>query len=125
MTRASTPGSLSTSTAMACRSISVTRASDEHHAFFRDGLRGLVLRPEQHLVMGRARRDHRKAILGRVDRDVADECAIGVQHLTDRIVELRRLLDPPPDRAEGLRQLHEIWKRRGKALPITDAVQLL
>src|SRR5437588_4432570 len=143
MTRARTPGSLSTSTAIVCRSISVTRAServkkhpsliyalprrkpgpivprhepisvcnrlrlpkkvpsgggmgpgfrreseedlltafqtrfstsasDEHHAFFGDRSLGLVLGPEQHLVMCRTRRDHRKAILGRVDRHVED-----------------------------------------------------
>src|SRR5205085_6445776 len=102
MTRARTPGSLSTSTAIVCRSISVTRASDEHHAFFGDRFLGLVLGPEQHLVMCRTRRDHRKAILGRVDRDVEDERAVGVQHLADRVVELRWILDPPPDRAEGV-----------------------
>src|SRR5438045_1158900 len=48
MTRARTPGSLSTSTAMVCRSISVTRASDEHHAFFGDRSLRLALGPYQH-----------------------------------------------------------------------------
>src|SRR5437660_11658304 len=108
MTRASTPGSLSTSTAIVCRSIPVTYASDKHHAFLGDRFFGLVLGPEQHLVMGCARGDHRKAILGRVDRDVENECALGVQHLADRIVELRRILDPASGRAEGVGKLDEI-----------------
>src|SRR6266403_5643195 len=111
MTRASTPGSLSTSTAIVCRSISVTYASDEHHAFLGDRFFGLVLGPEQHLVMGCTRRDHRKAILGRIDRDVEDECAVGFQHLADCIVELRRILDTPPDSTERVGQLDEIGKR--------------
>src|SRR5271168_1474326 len=121
MTRASTPGSLSTSTAIVCRSISVTYASDEHHAFLGDRFFGLILGSEQHLVMGRTGGDHRKAILGWVDRDVEDECAVGVEHLADRIVELRRILDPPPDRAEGVCELDEIGKRSGVALRITAA----
>src|SRR5690348_2966359 len=123
MTRASTPGSLSTNTAIVCRSISATGTSDEHHAFFRDRLFGLVFGPEQHFIVGGTRRDHREAIFRRVDGDVEDERAVGLQHLTDRIVELARVLDPAADSPECLRQFDEVGERRRVALGITAAMQ--
>src|SRR6516165_1760254 len=105
MTRASTPGSLSTRTAIACRSSSATPGvSNENHALLRDRLLGLVLGPEKHLVVGGTRGDHREAILRRVDRDVEDNGAINRQHLADRRVDLVRPLDPHPDRTKGFGQ---------------------
>src|SRR6266567_2694407 len=78
MTRASTPGSLSTRTAMVCCSmaavmiVAVVRPSHQHHALFRDGAAGLVGRAEQHLVVGRAGWDHGETILELVDADIGD-----------------------------------------------------
>src|SRR6516165_11200794 len=109
MTRASTPGSLSTRTAIACRSSSATPGgSNENHALLRDRLLGLVLGPEQHLVVGGTGGDHREAILGRVDRDVENYGAVNREHLADRRVDFSRALHPQPDRTEGFRQLDEI-----------------
>src|SRR6266446_6441921 len=104
ITRARTPGSLSTRTAMVCRSIvsllAKRRASDEHHALFRDRLFRLVGGAEQHLVMGGARGDHREAVLRLVDDDVEDHRLGRIDHLGDRVIDLVRPLDPPADRAE-------------------------
>src|SRR5215813_13886488 len=100
MTRASTPGSLSTRTDKVCCSIgsafAMTRleegeSSRLHHdlAFLGDG----VLRidagvPEQHLVVRAARRNHREAVFVRVDHAVEDHRARRIDHLTDGVVEL-------------------------------------
>src|SRR5882724_9411953 len=54
--------------------------SDQHHAFFGDRL-GLVPRPEQHLIVGRARRDHREAVFLLVDAAVDDDRAGRGNHL--------------------------------------------
>src|SRR5262249_18841684 len=87
MTRASTPGSLSTRTAMAYRTRSASPGvSNENHALLRDRLLGLVLGAEQHLVVGGTGGDHREAILRRIDCDVEDHRAVGRQHLADRRV---------------------------------------
>src|SRR5690242_10390701 len=101
MTRASTPGSLPTSTAIVCRSVgSTARALDQNHAFFRDRPFGLVLGAEQHLVMGGAGRDHRKAVLGLIDDDIEHDRARRVDHPVYRVVEFVGPLDPLSDRAE-------------------------
>src|SRR3954454_1703821 len=108
MTRASTPGSLSTSTAIVWRSVTSTlRASDQHHAFFRDRPLGFVLGAEQHLVMGGAGRDHREAVLDLIDDDIEHHCARRVDHPAYRAVEFVGPLDPPSDRAERIGQLDE------------------
>src|SRR3954454_23468105 len=101
MTRASTPGSLSTSTAIVCRSTASTaRASHQHHAFFRDRPLGLVLGAEQHLVVGGAGGDHREAVLGLIDNHVEHDGARRLNHPVYRIVEFVGPLDPPSDRTE-------------------------
>src|SRR5437867_3878016 len=82
---------LSTRMAMVCRSTVIVgapagpkgMASDQHHAFFGDRL-GLVLRPEQHLVVGGARRDHREAVLLLVDAAIDDDRPGRGDHLGDR-----------------------------------------
>src|ERR1051326_5341279 len=103
MTRANTPGSLSTRTATVWRSIvSLSgngRASHQDHALFGYRLFRLVGRAEQHLVMRRARRDHREAVLRLVDDDIEDDRARFLDHLQDRAVALVRPLDASPGRA--------------------------
>ena len=80
---------------------------------------------EQHLVMRRARGDHREAVLRLVDRDIerSPRPAI-VEHLA----RSRRRARPgsrraQPDGAERLGQLDEIGQRRGVALGIAAAMQ--
>src|SRR5215472_15899095 len=125
MTRASTPGSLSTSTAIVWRSIvSLSgngRASDEDHALFGYRLFRLVGRAEQHLVMRRARRDHREAVLRLVDHDIEDDSARLLEHLLDRVIQFVRPLDAQTLRAEGIGELDEIRQRRRVALGIAAA----
>jgi hypothetical protein len=70
------------------------RISNENHALLRDRLLGLVLGAEQHLVVGRARRDHRVTILCLIDHDIEDHGAIDRQHLADRRIDFGRALDP-------------------------------
>src|SRR5215469_18086278 len=124
MTRASTPGSLSTRTAMACRSKSATLVnSDENHALLGDRLLGFVLGAEQHLVVGRTGRDHWETVLGLIDRDIEDHCTVDRQHLLDSSVELCRALGPQSDCAEGFGQLDKIGKGRRIALGISAAMQ--
>src|SRR3954454_13214127 len=109
MTRASTPGSLSTSTAIVWRSVTSTlRASDQHHAFFRDRPFGLVLGAEQHLVMGGAGRDHREAVFDLIDDDIENHGARRADHPAYGIVEFVGPLDAPSDRAERVGQFDEI-----------------
>src|SRR6267378_728133 len=106
MTRARTPGSLSTRTAMACRSRSATPdVSNQNHALLRDRLPGLVFGAEEHLVVRRTGRDHREAVLRLIDYDVENHGTVDRQHLADRRVEVSRALDPQPDRAERLGEL--------------------
>src|SRR5260370_41335179 len=124
MTRASTPGSLSTRTAIVWRSVASvisgprafrppaartaelqSRPSHEHHALLRDRALRLVLGAEQHLVMGCARGDHREAVLGLIDGDVEDHLARRLDHLADRAIDLLGPLDAEPDRAKRLREL--------------------
>src|SRR5437763_2017764 len=104
MTRAKTPGSLSTRTATVWRSIvslsGKCRASHENHALFGYRLLRLVGRAEQHLVMRRARGDHREAVLRLIDNDIEDDRARLCDHLQDCVVEFFRPLDPPSGRAE-------------------------
>src|SRR5712671_2122309 len=125
MTRASTPGSLSTSTALVCRSMSsaTSRASNENHALFRDRALRLVLGAEQHLVVGGARGDHREAVLGLIDRDIEDDGARRLDHLADRVVKVGRILDAQPERAKGLGELDEIRQGGSVALGIAAAMQ--
>src|SRR6266436_2194833 len=124
MTRARTPGSLSTRTAMACRSRSATPGiSNEHHALLRYRLPGLVLGAEEHLVVRRAGRDHREAVLRLIDYDVENHGTVDRQHLADRRVEISRALDPQPDRTKRLRQFDEVGKGSGVALGVATAVQ--
>src|ERR1044071_10227385 len=105
MTRASTPGSLSTSTAIVWRAVwSLTgSASDQNHPLLGHRLLRLVLGAEQHLVVRRARRDHREAVLGLVDHDVEDHGPRRLDHLADRVVDLVPPLAPaaPPPRTVG------------------------
>src|ERR1051325_4521118 len=122
MTRANTPGSLSTRTATVWRSIvSLSgngRASHDNHALFGYRLLCLVGRAEQHLVMRRTRRDHREAVLRLVDDDIEDDRARLFDHLQDRVIELVRPLDAPPRRAECVGELDEIGQCRGVAFGI-------
>src|SRR4029077_5712667 len=119
MTRARTPGSLSTRTAIACRSRSATPGvSNENHALLRDLLLGLVLGAEQHLVVSGTGRDHRETVLRLIDHDIENHGTNDRQHLADRRIELIRALDPQPDRAKRLRELDEVRKSGGIALGI-------
>src|SRR5947208_15668464 len=99
MTRAKTPGSLSTRTATVWRSIvslsGKCRASHENHALFGYRLLRLVGRPEQHPVMRRARGGHREAVLRLVADDVEDDGGRLLGHLRDRGIALVR---PPYQR---------------------------
>src|SRR6266581_9017679 len=96
MTRASTPGSLSTVTTMVWDSISAsfwimfipTSAGLNHHFAFFGNLRLLFGIRKNHLVMRRARRDHRIAILVRVDADIEDHWPVHRDHLRDLGIEL-------------------------------------
>src|SRR5947207_5738641 len=112
MTRPNTPGSLPTRTATVWRSIvSLSgngRASHENHALFGYRLFRLVGRAEQHLVMRRARGDHRETVLRLVDDNVEDDRARLLDHLQDRVIEFVRPLDPPSRRAERVGELDEI-----------------
>src|SRR6516162_2908537 len=109
MTRASTPGSLSTRTAMACRSKSATLVySDENHALLGNRLLDFVFGAEQHLVVGSTGRDHRETVLGLIDRDIEDHRTVDREHLLNNSVELRRALGPQSDRAKGFGQLDKI-----------------
>src|SRR5712691_6338525 len=97
------PGSLSTRTAMACRSSSATSGvSNQNHALLRDLLLGLVLGAEQHLVVRRTGRDHREAVFRLIDHNIENHGAVDRQHLADRLIELIRALDPQPDRTKRL-----------------------
>src|ERR1043166_10293502 len=104
MTRANTPGSLSTRTATVWRSIvSLSgngRASHQNHALFGYRLFRLVGRAEQHLVMRGARGDHREAVLRLVDDDVEDNRAWFLDHLQDWVIGLFRPADPRPAPAD-------------------------
>src|SRR3954465_10558446 len=123
MTRASTPGSLSTSTAIVCRSTASTaRALDQHHAFFRDRLCSLVLGTEQHLVMGGAGGDHREAVLDLIDDDIKHDSARRIDHPAYRIVHFVGPLNPPSDRAERIGQLDEIGQGLAVGLRIAPAM---
>src|SRR5919201_699842 len=101
MTRARTPGSLSTRTAMVCRSTGGVigrcpggaTASHQHHAVLGDRLFPPLLGAEQHLV--------------------------------DEVVALGGLRRPQPPPAEPLGELYEIRQRRRVALRVTAAVQQL
>src|SRR5262245_788214 len=117
------PGSLSTSTATVCRSTSATRPSDKHHSLLGDRFLGFVLGTQQHFVVSRARRDHRETILLWVYRNIENHGAVDRQHLDHCAVDLGRVLDTPPDRAEGVSELYEIGQRRGIALGVAAAVQ--
>src|ERR1700689_4648820 len=126
MTRASTPGSLSTSTAMVCFStvsLMVTACpgrSDEHHALFGNRAGSLLVRgPQQHLIMRRARGDHREAVFRRIDRDIGDDRLVGGQHLLDDAIDVAWLLGAQPYGAEGFSQFDEIGQRRGVAFAVT------
>src|SRR5438105_14118623 len=127
MTRAKTPGSLSTRTATVWRSIvslsGTCRASHENHALFGYRLFRFVGRAEQHLVMRRTRGDHREAVLRLIDDDVEDDGARFRDHLQDCVVEVVRPLDPPSRRAEPVGELDEIGQRRGVAFGIAPAMQ--
>src|SRR5262249_60083740 len=101
------PGSLSTSTAMVWRSTSATRPSDKHHSLLGDRFLGFVLGTQQHFVVSRARWDHRETILLWVHGNIENHGAIDRQHLSDRVVDFGRVLDTPPDRAEGVGELYE------------------
>ena len=97
MTRARTPGSLSTRTddgvccdAASCRAHTSTMPSSD------TGLAGAVVGAEQHLVVRRAGRDHREAVLGLVDQHVDDDRLLDVDHLLDHLVELGRLVQRSP-----------------------------
>src|SRR4051812_14751950 len=115
MTRANTPDSLSTRTeivamrmvlsgmlgtlaaqrkrrgwpAFADNDGSGTQASDQHKSLVSDaGGFVFVFGTEDHLVMRRAGRNHREAVLLRIHRDVGNHRAIGRQHLEDHVVHL-------------------------------------
>src|SRR5262245_26791897 len=128
ITRASTPGSLSTSTDNVRGSmVSVLSIGSHHHlAFFGDG----VLRvdagiAEQHLVMRTSRRDHREAVLRRIDDAIENHRLGRVDHLADGVIEVAGPFAADADRMIGLRQLHEIRQGMHVALGITAAVQQL
>ena len=101
ITRARTPGSLSTRTDIMCRSITLVSfmmrslrqpvgpgRSDQHHSFLGHRLFRLVFRAEQHIIMRRARRDHREAVLFLGDTDISNHRPGRIQHLGDHIVKL-------------------------------------
>src|ERR1700736_1767565 len=126
MTRARTRGSLSTRTAMACRSRSATPGvSNENHALLRYRLLGLVFGAKEHLVVSRTGRDHREAVLRLIDHDIEYHGTIDRQHFPDRRIEISRALDPQPDRAKRLRQLDEVGECGGVALGVAAAMQQL
>src|SRR5258708_31051078 len=116
MTRASTPGSLSTVTTMVWDSMCVSfwimfiptsPWLNHHFAFF--GNLGLFFGiRKDHLVMRRAGRDHGIAILVRVDADIEEHRPVHREHLLDLAVELVRLLGAYSHRAIGFRELDEI-----------------
>ena len=63
--------------------------SDQYQTFVGDpGGVVLVLGAEDHLVVRRAARDHREAVLLRIHRDVGDHRAVARQHLADHVVQL-------------------------------------
>src|SRR5690242_12641269 len=115
MTRASTPASFSTSTAIVAARMSLSvgsgmdpgpegagesgrdhraagrksSASDEDLALVRDaGDAAFLLRPQDHLVMRRAGRDHREAVFLLVHRDVGDDGLVDRDHLPDHAIEV-------------------------------------
>src|SRR5947207_15796500 len=98
MTRAKTPGSLSTRTATVWRSIvslsGKCRASHENHALFGYRLSRLVGRAEQHRVLRGGRGGPRGAALRLVDHARADDGARPVDHVQARVIEFVRPLDP-------------------------------
>src|ERR671913_2016139 len=109
MTRASTPGSLSTSTesvwlstvsflamndlvmkmSRRTREPAATTGSDQHLAFLGhrvlDALTGI---PQDHLIVGTAGRDHGEAVFRRIDHAVEDHRLVDIDHFPDRIVEV-------------------------------------
>src|ERR671927_220657 len=113
------PGSLSTSTAIVWRSMLLAAplmagfparllaTSHQHHALFGDRLLRLVLGAEQHLVVRRARGDHREAVLELVDAAIDDHRLVNGEHLLDHVVDLRDLAGAQADRAERLGEPHE------------------
>src|SRR5712691_4593970 len=96
MTRASTPGSLSTVTTMVWDSICVsfwimfipTSAWLNHHFAFFGNLAFVFGIRKDHLVMRGTRRDHGIAILVRVDADIEQHRPIHGDHLRDLGVKL-------------------------------------
>src|SRR5260370_31959169 len=129
MTRASTPGSLSTRTERVWRSVAgffISMASHHHLAFLGgsvlEALRGVA---EQHLVMRAAGRDHRKAIFGRIDHAVEDHRAIDREHFSDPGIELVRFCAADADAMIRLGELDKIRQRLGVALRVAPAVQQL
>src|SRR5262249_5544106 len=126
MTRASTPGSLSTRTDSVWRSVAgffISMASHHHFALFGDRVleinRGVA---EQHLVMRPAGRDHREAVLRGIDHAIEDHRAIGLEHRADRIIELGGLGAADTDAMVGLGELDEV--RPCLRLPIPIAPTL-
>src|SRR4051794_28524720 len=101
MTRANTPDSLSTRTEIvALRIVLSDMASDQDETLIgHAGCLVLMLRTEDHLVMGSTARDHWEAILLGVHADIGDHRAVGRQHLADHIVHL---LHPLRAQADGM-----------------------
>src|ERR1051326_5012757 len=151
MTRASTPGWLSTRTesggrpgggffismASAPTNVALARAGaaplrqvqgenaraatpgpSHHHLAFLGGRVLEVLRrvAEDHLVVGAARRDHREAVLRRIDHAIEDHRTVRPEYLPDRGVELGRIRAADADAMVRLGELDEIRQRFGVAL---------
>ena len=90
------------------------------------GLLLLVLGPEQHLVVRRARGDHREAILQLVDhRRRRCTAPVDRQHLLDDAIDVVGLVRAQAHRAERLGELDEIRQRRGVALAVAAAMHQL
>src|SRR5580692_10896197 len=62
---------------------------NQHLAFFGDGVFDLFHRiAEQHFVMGTARRNHRKAVLRRIDDAIEDHRFSHLDHFPDLGIEI-------------------------------------
>src|SRR5260370_7621980 len=112
MTRASTPGWLSTRTESVWRSVAgffINMTSHHHLAFLGDcGLEVLRGVAEQHFIMRPAGRDHREAVLGRIDHAVADHRAIDREHFSYRCIHLLPFSAPHSHPLIGSRHLDEV-----------------